>query len=128
MVITTQWYIPPNGKYHPIIGNGTYHPIQLAIVFTIDGIYHSILCFSRKHEFSFFCTANSFHHEIMFWLEGAEVKCSYFKQNNYHPSSPWCCLIDSVNSMYVKLHTVLHHNWKMSCRCSLYFAVYCISC
>ena len=62
-----------------------------------DGIYHSILCFSRKHEFSFFCTANSFHHEIMFWLEGAEVEGSYFKQKNYHPSSPWCCLINSVN-------------------------------
>ena len=64
-----------------------------------DGIYHSILCFSRKHEFSFFCTANSFHHEIMFWLEGAEVEGSYFKQKNYHPSSPSCCSINSVNSL-----------------------------
>ena len=65
-----------------------------------DGICQSNSCFSRKHGFSFFCTADAFHHEIMFWLEGAEVEGSYFKQKNYHPSSPWCCLINSVNSMY----------------------------
>ena len=35
----------------------------------------------------------------MFWLEGAEVDGSYSKQKNYQPSSPWCCLIDSVNSI-----------------------------
>ena len=64
-----------------------------------DGSCQSITCFSREPGFAFFCTANSFHHEIMFWLEGAEVEGSYFKQKNYHPSSPWCCLINSVNSM-----------------------------
>ena len=62
------------------------------------GIYPSNSCFSRKHGFSFFCTADAFHHETMFWLESAEVEGSYFKQKNYHPSSPWCCLINSVNS------------------------------
>ena len=61
-----------------------------------DGICQSNSCFSRKHGFSFFCTADAFHHEIMFWLE---VEGSYFKQKNYHPSSPWCCLINSVNSI-----------------------------
>ena len=61
-----------------------------------DGICQSNSCFSRKHWFSFFCTADAFHHEIMFWLE---VEGSYFKQKNYHPSSPWCCLINSVNSI-----------------------------
>ena len=60
-----------------------------------DGICQSNSCFSRKHGFSFFCTADAFHHEIMFWLE---VEGSYFKQKNYHPSSPWCCLINSDNS------------------------------
>ena len=45
-----------------------------------DGIRQSILGFSRKPGFSFFCTANSFHHELMLWLEGAEVEGSYFKQ------------------------------------------------
>ena len=69
-----------------------------------DGICQSNSCFSRKHGFSFFFTANSFHHEIMFWIEGAEVKCYYFKQNNYHPSSPWCCLINSVNSIRMPLN------------------------
>ena len=77
-----------------------------------DGIYHSILCLSRKHEFSFFCTANSFHHEIMFWLEGAEVEGSYFKQKNYHPSSPWCCLINSVNSAFVD--SVISYRFEQS--------------
>ena len=37
-----------------------------------DDICQSNLCFSRKHGFSFFCTANAFHHEIMFWLEGCD--------------------------------------------------------
>ena len=40
----------------------------------------------------------------MFWLEGAEVEGSYFKQKNYHPSSPWCCLINSVNSLVTFIH------------------------
>ena len=62
-----------------------------------DGICQSILCFSWKPWFSFFCTANSFHHQVMFWLEGAEAEGSYFNQKNYYPSSPWCCLISSVN-------------------------------
>ena len=61
-----------------------------------DGICQSNSCFSRKHGFSFSCTADAFHHEIMFWLE---VEGSYFKQKNYHPSSPWCCLINSVHSI-----------------------------
>ena len=48
-----------------------------------DGICQSISCLSRKSGFSFSCTADSFYHEIMFWLEGAEVKGSHFKQKNY---------------------------------------------
>ena len=75
-------------RYHDFINNSF-----------CDGICQSNSCFSRKHGFSFFCTADAFHHEIMFWLEGAEVEGSYFKQKNYHPSSPWCCLINSVNSI-----------------------------
>ena len=43
----------------------------------------------------------------MFWLESAEVEGSYLKQKNYHPSSPWCCLIDSVNSMGHQSHGML---------------------
>ena len=66
-----------------------------------DGIYPSNSCFSWKPRFSFFCTINSFHHQIMFCLEDAEAEGSYFKQKNYHPSSPWCCLINSVNRIYV---------------------------
>ena len=54
--------------------------------------------FHGNPDFYFFCTANSSHHEIMFWLEGAEVEGSYFRQKNYHPSNSWCCLINSVNS------------------------------
>ena len=65
-----------------------------------DGIYESMSCFSRKPRFPFFFRADSFHHEIMFWLEGAEVEDSYFKQKNYHPTSPRCCLTNSVNSCF----------------------------
>ena len=57
------------------------------------------LMFVMKPAFSFFCTANSFHHQIMFLLEGAEEEGSYFNQKNYHPSSPWCRLINTVNRL-----------------------------
>ena len=50
-----------------------------------------------------FCTVNSFHQQIMFWLEGAEAEGYYFKQENYHPNSPWCRLINTVNRSWGRI-------------------------
>ena len=58
--------------------------------------------FHEEARISFFCMANSFRHEIVFWLEDAEAEGFFFKQKNYHPSNPWCCLINSVKSTISK--------------------------
>ena len=52
------------------------------------GVCQSNSCFSWKPSFSFFCTVNSFHQEIMVWLEIANAGCSYFKQKNHHSEQP----------------------------------------
>ena len=44
--------------------------------------------FLRNPGSSIFCTAYSFHHVIMFWLEGAEVERPYSKRRTIIPAAP----------------------------------------